>query len=142
MKIETTRFGTVTVKTDAIIDMPFGIPGFPYQTKFFILAHKKDSPFLWYQSSEDPSLAFVITDPHLFKPDYVVNMDKVIKEMSWELEGKNDQLKLYVIVNIPNGAPEKTTANLIGPLVMNPVTRQAIQIIIPDSPYSHQFPLT
>jgi flagellar assembly factor FliW len=142
LKIETTRFGTVTINTDEIIDMPFGIPGFPYQTKFVILAHKKDSPFLWYQSSEDPSLAFVITDPYLFKPDYVVNMDKVIKELSWEQAVENDQLKLYVIVNIPNGAPEKTTANLIGPLVMNPVTHQAIQIIIPDSPYSHKFPLT
>jgi flagellar assembly factor FliW len=142
LKIETTRFGTVTIKADEIIDMPFGIPGFPYQTKFFILEHKKDSPFLWYQSSEDPSLAFVITDPLLFKPDYVVNMDKVITELSWEQEVEKNQLKLYVIVNIPNGAPHKTTANLIGPLVMNPVTRQAVQIIIPDSPYSHQFPLT
>jgi len=141
LKIETTRFGTITIEKDEIIQMPYGMPGFQSQTQFVILEHKKDSPFLWYQSSEDPSLAFVITDPYLFKPDYAVNMGKIIKDLSWEKEMENNQLKLYVIVNIPNGAPDKTTANLIGPVLMNQVTREAVQIILPDSPYSHKFPL-
>ena len=141
MKVETTRFGTIAIQQDEIITMPFGMPGFSDQKQFVLLDHKKDSPFQWYQSIQDPSLAFVITDPFLFKPDYAVNMHKILEEMGWEQDVDGHQLKLYAIVNIPPGKPEKTTANLIGPVLMNLVTREAVQVIIPDSSYSHKFPL-
>ena len=49
--------------------------------------------------------------------------------------------ELYVIVNIPKGTPEKMTANLIGPVLINPAAREAVQMIITESPYSHRFPL-
>ena len=142
MKVDTTRFGTIAVKDEEIITMPLGMPGFSDQKQFALLEHKKNSPFQWYQSIQEPSLAFVITDPCLFKPDYVVNMDKILKELGWEKDREGQQLKLFVIVNIPPGAPEKTTANLIGPVLMNRSIREAVQIIIADSNYSHRFPLS
>ena len=141
MKVETTRFGTIAVREEEIITMPFGMPGFSDQKQFVLLDHKKDSPFQWYQSMQDPSLAFVVTDPFLFKPDYVVNLHKIVEELGWDQDVSGNHLKLYAIVNIPPGSPEKTTANLIGPVVMNRVTREAVQMIIPDSRYSHKFPL-
>lgn len=141
MKIDTTRFGEIAIQADEIINMPFGMPGFSDQKQFVLLEHKKDSPFQWYQSIQDPSLAFVITDPFLFKPDYAVDMHKILKELSWDRDVDEDQLKLYVIVNIPPGSPENTTANFIGPVLMNRATREAVQVIIPDSSYTHKFPL-
>jgi len=33
------------------------------------------------------------------------------------------------------------TGNLIGPILINNKVRQAIQVIVADSPYSHKFPL-
>ena len=122
--------------------MPFGMPGFSEQKQFVLLEHKKDSPFQWYQSLQDPALAFVVTDPLLFKPDYAVNMHKILRELGWEQDVDDHQLKLLVIVNIPPGAPDKTTANLIGPVLMNRETREAVQVVIPDRSYSHKFPLT
>lgn len=142
MKVETTRFGTIALKDEEIITMPFGMPGFSDQKQFVVLEHKKNSPFQWYQSIQEPSLAFVITDPYLFKPDYAVNMDKILKELRWDQDLKDQQLELFVIVNIPSGAPDKTTANLIGPVLLNRAIREAVQIIIADSPYSHKFPLS
>ena len=86
-------------------------------------------------------MAFVVTDPFLFKPDYAVNLHKIVEELGWDQDVSGTHLKLYAVVNIPPGSPEKTTANLIGPVLMNLVTREAVQVIIPDSRYSHKFPL-
>ncbi|HDH88302.1 MAG TPA: flagellar assembly protein FliW [Desulfobacteraceae bacterium] len=141
MKIKTTRFGTITIEEEKIITMPFGMLGFPDVKRYVILQHKENSPFFWYQSVDDPALAFVIMSPFLFKPDYDVDVENVLKEMSWNEEEKQDNLELYVVVNIPKGAPDKMTANFIGPILINNKIHQAVQMVISDSPYTHKFPL-
>lgn len=141
MKIKTTRFGTIDIEKEKIIHMSLGMLGFPEQRRFIIIQHKENSPFFWYQSVDDPRLAFVITSPFLFKPDYEVDIANVLEEMSWNEEGQNNHLELYVVVNIPKGSPHEMTANLIGPILVNSKIRQAVQIATPDSPYSHKFPL-
>ena len=141
MKIETTRFGQMNIEAEKIIRMPNGIPGFPDQRQFVIFEHRKDSPFYWYQSVDEPALAFVITDPVMFIPDYRVNFPNVLRDLAWDPETQPDQLQLYVIVNIPPGKPEEMTANLMGPILVNTVTREAVQIVLTDSAYSHRVPL-
>jgi len=141
LKIKTTRFGTVTLGEEKILNMPFGMLGFQDKKRFVILQNKENSPFFWYQSVDDPSLAFVITNPFLFMPDYEVDIENVLIEMSWNGNSKNNILELYVVVNIPKGAPEKMTANLIGPILVNNKTRQAVQVVMSNSPYIHNFPL-
>ena len=141
MKIKTTRFGIITIEEEKIITMLFGMLGFPDVKRFVILQHKENSPFFWYQSVDDPMLAFVIMSPFLFKPDYNVDVENVLKEMSWNEEEKQNTLELYVVVNIPKGAPDKMTANLIGPILINNKIHQAVQMVISDSPYTHKFPL-
>jgi len=141
MNIKTTRFGTITIGEEKIITMPFGMLGFPDKKRFIIVQHKENSPFFWYQSVDDPTLAFVITSPFPFKPDYEVDMDDVLKEMSWNEGEENNNLALYVVVNIPKGSPDKMTANLIGPILVNNRACQAVQMVISNSPYSHKFPL-
>ena len=141
MKIKTTRFGEIIVEKDKIIDMPSGMLGFPDKKKFIILQHQENSPFFWYQSVDDPTLAFVITNPFLFKPDYEINLEGALKEMSWNGDGKNDNLEIYIVVNIPKGLPHKMSGNLIGPILINNKVHQAVQIVISDSPYTHKFPL-
>ena len=141
LKIKTTRFGTITTEEEKTITMPFGMLGFPDVKRFVILQHKENSPFFWYQSVDDPMLAFVIMSPFLFKPDYNVDVENVLKEMSWNEEEERNNLELYVVVNIPKGAPDKMTANLIGPILINNKIHQAVQMVISDSPYTHKFPL-
>jgi len=141
LKIKTTRFGTITIEEEKIIGMPFGMLGFPEEKRYVILHHREDSPFFWYQSVDDPALAFVITSPFLFKPDYSVRLEDTVEQMSWIQDKEGDALELYVVVNIPKSSPDKMTANLIGPILINNRTRQAIQMVITDSPYSHRFSL-
>jgi len=141
LKIETKRFGTLHIDGEKIIFMPFGMFGFPDKRRFIILRHKENSPFLWYQSVDDPVLAFVIIRPFLFMPEYGVDLDNIAEEMSWQEHKDRNTLDVYVVVNIPKGSAHKMTANLIGPIVINNKTNEAVQILISNSVYSHKFPL-
>jgi len=138
LKINTSRFGTIRIKEEKIITMPFGMLGFPDKKRFVIFQHKTDSPFFWYQSVDDPALAFVIANPYLFMPDYQVQLDDILKEMPWNGDGGNDQVELYIVVNIPKGSPHKMTGNLIGPILINNRVCQAVQVVISDSAYTHK----
>jgi len=140
VKILTTRFGTISVNKNKIIHMPSGMLGFSEKKRFVLFRHKENSPFFWYQSVDDPSLAFVVTNPFLFVPDYDVEADDAAKAMSWN-DAVDSDLELYVVANIPKGEPDKMTANLIGPILINMKKRQAVQMVISNSPYSHKFPI-
>jgi flagellar assembly factor FliW len=141
VKFDTTRFGTVDVPEDRIITMSKGMMGFPENKRFCIIQHKEDSPFFWYQSVDDPALAFVITNPWLFKPDYKVDLDLASQTMGWEDDGKDVPVECYVLVTIPKGSPEKMTANFVGPLIINTKTREGVQIVLSDESYSLKYPL-
>jgi len=141
LKIKTTRFGTIDIEEEKIIKMPFGMLGFPDKKKFIILQHQENSPFFWYQSVDDPGLAFVITDPFLFIPDYKVDLEVTLKEMSWNGDGYGRDLNLFIVVNIPRGMAHKMTGNFIGPILVNDKVYQAVQIVLSNSPYTHKFPL-
>lgn len=140
MKIETTQFGTIQIEEKKIITMPADMPGFPGRKYFIILERKKTRPFYWYQCVDDPDLAFVIINPCLFKPDYSVDLTQTLKEMSWEADGKKN-VEIYVVVNTSKGVPDKITANLIGPLLINIKRYEAVQMVIHDSSYSHKYPV-
>ena len=141
MKIKTTRFGTIDIEEEKIIKMPFGMLGFPDKKKFIILRHQENSPFFWYQSVDDPGLAFVITDPFLFIPDYKIDLEVTLKEMSWNGGGNGRNLNLFIVVNIPRGMAHKMTGNFIGPILVNEKVCQAVQIVLSNSPFTHKFPL-
>jgi flagellar assembly factor FliW len=141
LKIKTTRFGTISIREEKIIKMPFGMLGFSENKKFIILQHQENSPFFWYQSIDDPELAFVITNPFLFIPDYKVDLEATLKEMSWNGDGDKTYLELFIIVNVPRGMPHKMTGNFIGPVLVNSKVYEAVQIVLPNSSYTHKFPL-
>jgi flagellar assembly factor FliW len=141
LKIDTTRFGTIRIEKEKIIHMPFGMLGFSDKKQYIILQHQENSPFFWYQSLDNPGLAFVITSPFLFIPDYKIDLKAVLKEMSWDINGKNDALDLFIVVNIPKGMPHRMTGNLIGPVLINNKLNHAVQIILSNTPYTHNFPL-
>lgn len=141
MNIKTARFGTIDVNEDSIIHMPFGMLGFPKSKRYLILGHKEDSPFYWFQSVDEEDLAFVITNPFLFKSDFEIDLGETLRKMSWNAEGDDSAFDLYVVVNIPKGDPGKMTANLIGPILVNRNVHHAVQMVVPESPYSHRYPL-
>jgi flagellar assembly factor FliW len=141
LNIETTRFGTISIEEERIIFMPHGMLGFPERHRFVLLQHKEQSPLYWYQSVADPVLVFVLTNHFLFVPDYRVDVDDYLNKMSWGDGSRGDYLEFYVVVNVPKGNPEKMTANLIGPLLVNNSNLEAMQVVVNDSEYTHNHPL-
>jgi len=138
--LENTRFGRVAIEPEKIISMPCGMPGFPGKRRYVVLERPEIWPFFYYQSVDDPQLAFVIMDPFLFEADYAVDLGKCIAEMAWTGDGP-EALKIYVIVNAADGVPEKITANLMGPLIVNTVRLEAHQMALHKSSYSHRHPV-
>ena len=43
---------------------------------------------------------------------------------------------VFAIVTVPRKNPRSMTANLLGPLVINPLTRQGKQVIVTDEHYT------
>jgi len=140
LKLETRDFGPVDIDEQKRIMMPSGMPGFPGMQRFVILDREESRPFLWYQSVEEPGLVFVLINPYLFKPDYSVDLTSALRDMSWKDE-KEEDLAVYAIVNASEGIPERITANLIGPIVVNTKKKEATQMVITGSPYSHKQPI-
>lgn len=127
MEVRTTRFGTVTVADDRVIDFPRGLLGFSQRRRYCLLQPNDDACFFWLQSLEDPGLAFVVTDPALFVGDYSVPIRSEQME-SLSLERLEDA-QVFVIVN---KVGEALTGNLQGPLVVNTINRVGEQLVLAE----------
>ncbi|MCP3898939.1 MAG: flagellar assembly protein FliW [Desulfobacteraceae bacterium] len=139
MKIKTRQFGKIEIDETKIINMPTGIPGFQDRKRYSMLQKEEAAPFLFFQSIDDPDLSFVILDPKSVMEDYLVEEKEINRVVSWDL--KNDEITLFVIVTIPNGDPEKATANFLAPLVINTKRKEGLQLILQNTTYSCQHPL-
>lgn len=135
-KILTRKFGEIEIDETKIIDFPEGLPGFPGFDSFVLLEDEKIMPFSWLQSVDEPDLALILMNPFLFKEDYSLDLDAVIRIQNWENTNHSDLL-VYVVINISD-INKSITANLIGPIVINNTNKQAVQFVLSDSPYSHK----
>ncbi len=127
MQVQTTRFGVVEIPEDRVITFPKGLLGFTTQKRYCLLEPGNETAFFWLQSLEEPSLAFVVTDPSLFFTDYTVPI-KQDQMTDLRLE-KLEDAQVFVIVNKVEGS---LTGNLQGPLVINTLTREGEQIVLAD----------
>jgi len=131
---KTTRFGAIDVAEDLIITLPEGIIGFEDCTRFVVLHVDDKSPFRWLQSLDDGAVAFPVIEPWNFKADY---SPSISDSDAGRLGLTADSPKLvFAIVTVPRKNPRSMTANLLGPLVINPITRQGKQVIVTDEHYT------
>ncbi len=127
LKIQTRPFGEVEIDERQIIDFPDGIPGFDYVKKFVLLDTGDDkSPLKWLQALEEPELAFVIVRPVDFMREY----ELAVSFGDIEAVGAEgaENLLVFAIVTIPTN-PSEMTANLQGPVIINPDKRLGRQVI-------------
>jgi len=130
MKIITSRFGELEISEDLIIHMTKPVLGFEQVREYVIVENGEFEPFKWLQAVDDPDLAFVIVNPLLFFPDYMIEVNpKEIEELKVENAG---QIITYVIVTVPSDYTQMT-ANLQGPLLINTRTNLAKQLVLVNS---------
>jgi flagellar assembly factor FliW len=138
MKCTSSRFGTFEVEDGTVLTFPAGLLGFPDQQRYVILDHDRDAPFKWLQSLDEPELAFVIIDPALFDGHYRVDSPSdALAELGG---GQADEMTVAVILTIPSDDPARITANLRGPLLMNPRTKLCKQLVLSED-FPTRYPL-
>ena len=132
MKITTTRFGEVEVPDGEVYSFPEGLLGFQDVRSFVLMANPTGGPFRWLQATEIPSLAFVVSDPTLYFKDYQVGIRK--EEMDAIELADIGQGVVMVIMTVPKDVTE-ITANLQGPVILNPGKKLGKQIVLADPKY-------
>lgn len=136
MQVRTTRFGNIEIAEDRVITFPKGLLGFADFKRYCLLEPADDACFFWLQSLDDPSLAFVVTDPSFFVQEYSVPIrdDQMVELKLPKLE----DAQVFVIVNKIDQA---LTGNLQGPLVVNTLTRAAEQFVLAEKRWTTRHPL-
>jgi flagellar assembly factor FliW len=139
ISINSLALGQVTVSEDQIITFPSGLPGFPNFRRYALVNNHLKTPFYCLQSLDNPSLAFLVTEPAVLVPDY--NPKNGASDLKDLQAASLSDLQILVTLTIPPGRPDGTTANLMSPLLINPARGLGKQVIIDKPQYSHQYPV-
>ena len=140
MKYTSSRFGEFEVTDDAILNIPDGLYGFEQETRFALLPFDPhiDSPLQWLHSLITPELAFVVTDPVLFLPDYQVTLTADDRRTIGL--GEEDAFQVRIIVTVPEDY-RRMTGNFLAPLVIHPGLNTGKQLVLTRQDYNTQHPL-
>ena len=133
-KVNTLRFGEVEVAEDKVVHFADGIPAFEDEHEFVIVPYDEESPYVFLQSLTTPDLAFLMTVPFIFFPDYEFEIDDE-NQNKLELTRQEDML-IYTLLTINGGKVKDMTANLMAPVVVNTANMQARQVVLDRSSYT------
>ena len=132
-----TRFGEVEYDPENLLYFPAGLIGFPNLQNFIVMPNKKEGPLFWIQSTEDPTFAFVLTDPTNFFLDYYVAPDALERQNL--LMDENDPCFVLCVVTVPQD--QDISLNLAAPILFSPKSNRALQVILENTQYSTKTPL-
>jgi flagellar assembly factor FliW len=137
MQIDSTRFGRIEIREDAVLEFPDGLIGLP-GTRYALIAQTEDSPFYWLHSVDDPDLALPVTNPWLFFGDYEARVSDD-DAAALGLEGP-EQATIFCVVRASDKI-EEFTVNLLAPVVLHAARRIGRQVINEAGGYRVREPL-
>ena len=135
MEVLTKTKGRVEVEEKQIVTFPDGIMGFE-SFKKYALINSEYEPFIWLQSLDKSSLAFLLVDPFLICSDYEADIDDAsLAQIGIE---SPEDLVVMTIVTIPTDG-SSITANFLGPIVINRKNNKCMQVILTDNRWTTKF---
>lgn len=133
-KVNTLRFGEIEVAEDKVVHFEDGIPAFEDEHEFLIVPYDEESPYVFLQSLTTPELAFLMTMPFVFFPDYEFEIDdETQKKLGITSQ---EEMLIYSLLTIPGGKVAEMTANLMAPVIINRTNMQARQLVLDKSRYT------
>lgn len=132
----TLQFGAIEVREEEIIRFPEGLLGFPQYERYILLEDPAQEPFVWLQCLDNTDLSFVVVDPQAVLPGYSIQVPREEVEIL-DLEDPT-KARIYAICVVPKDIVE-VSANLKGPIIVNPSNRKARQIVLNDERYSTKY---
>lgn len=135
-KINTRRFGEIEIEEKTIAHFKDGIPAFEDEHEFAILPYpyEENTPYMFLQSANTPELAFLVTNPFAFFPDYTFELDDA-SMAALDVKGLED-VAICTLISIPLTGVKDMTTNLLAPVVINRHTMEAKQVVLEKSPYN------
>ena len=133
-KINTLRFGELEIEEQDVVRFADGIPAFEDEHEFVVLPYEEGTPYMFLQSMATPELAFLMTDPFVFFPDYSFELDD--ENMERMGIGSMDDMLVCTLISSPGSGVADMTANLLAPIIMNRHTRQAKQVVLEKTQYT------
>ena len=115
-----------------------GLVGCPEWKRFQLDQRPEMLPVALLKSLDQPNLSFIVADPCTWYPNYVFDVGAEDLQ-ALEVTSRNTLAALTIITVEPD--PFSVTANLLGPLVLNPANGKARQIIQSAHPYLARQPL-
>ena len=113
--IDSTRFGSLDIPDDAVLEFPNGLIGLG-GTRYTLIAREESAPFLWLHSIDDPSLAIPVTTPWQFFAQFAVE----ISDSEAERIGVTDPSEAEVLVTVRAGESlDDFRANLRAPILIS-----------------------
>ncbi|MDO5672868.1 MAG: flagellar assembly protein FliW [Actinomycetaceae bacterium] len=105
----------------------------------FDLAAMDESGVLWtIKSVNDPAIRLFAVPPIAFFDGYVPRIPRSAKE---RLQLKDGEDPFILVIIHPAQGPYPHTANLLAPLVLNPDTLDAMQVVLEDQDWPLQAPI-
>jgi flagellar assembly factor FliW len=141
MPVALTRdFGELAYEPAQEWHFAHGLPGFEDQNHFILIERPGFAPIVFLQSLKNPGLCFLAVSVWIADPAYQVGItpdDLDALGLSGQPQPGDETLCLAILSRGGDGF----TANLLAPVVCNPLTRGAMQAVRADAIYSHRDPL-
>jgi flagellar assembly factor FliW len=116
---------------------PEGLLGFSSHRNFFLVPYRpadgSASPFFVLQAEQD-DLSLPLISPHYMVPDYKVAPPPELRSVLGAASPA--ELSVFVIVTLRERV-EEITANLQGPILLNPASRLGLQLVVEQYPLRH-----
>jgi len=128
--LESTRFGTLEIPNEAVVDFPNGLIGLGGR-RYALLARSDEATFVWLHSLEDPDLALPLTNPWRFFNSYEVELADDEAERIGVAD--TDDTAVYVTVRAGE-ILEDFSANLRAPILIAQGAGHQVINQAPDAP--------
>ena len=128
--LESTRFGTLEIPHDAVVEFPNGLIGLGGH-RYALLAREEDATFIWLHSLDDPDLALPLTNPWRFFAGFEVELaDDEAERLGVDDAGDTT---VYVTVRAAE-VLEDFSANLRAPILIAQGAGHQVINQAPDAP--------
>lgn len=127
------------------VEFSSGLVGIKEWKHFELITHPAGGPLKLLQLRDDSRVSFILANPFQIDPAYKVALsgaDAGALEYSNGLQVTEGDgtLNVFCVLSVEE-EPFNVTANMLGPIVINPQAGRGRQIVLTDSHYSTRHPV-
>lgn len=125
-------------ETAVAVTFPQGLVGLA-EWQRFSMWQPAAAPLFWLLQLEDQAeTCFVLMDPQALWPDYQVQLSE--DDLATLGAASPDDVEVYCTTRLDEDG-RRMTANLLGPILVNPANGLAVQTVLYDTPYTTSEPV-